>query len=360
MLWQPSLCGRLGRRVRIWQSGNPEYPSPLRLRVARNSAAARRCNRNMTNFRRLGVIYALVVSIITKDLIRYLSIGAALCSLPQLSSAQATTDTASVSNVPFHQGRARWSEDWSVLEDPDLDRDDFWRKIKFIPFDAAGKYYLSLGGEYRFTYELFDPAQRGLSDIDHQDTVMNRLALHADLHLGERWRVFGQLGYATATNREGGMQAVDETDPDVWQLFVDCRFTIDENERVVARLGRQIIETGGYLITAGEANNLRLYYDGFRVGWLDRDYVKLEAFVAEYVNYVDGAFDMSGNGEYFWGGSELPVPGLGSQGPPVRARRWGASRRVAPQSDAQGREAHGRRRPMETGLLPRRPARNVR
>jgi hypothetical protein len=112
-----------------------------------------------------------------KDLIRCLSIGAALCSLPQSSSAQANSDTEFVPSVPFHQGRARWSEDWSALEDPDLARDDFWRKIKFIPFDAAGKFYLSLGGEYRFTYELFDPAQRGLSDIGHQDTVMNRLAL---------------------------------------------------------------------------------------------------------------------------------------------------------------------------------------
>jgi hypothetical protein len=62
-----------------------------------------------------------------------------------------------------------------------------------------------------------------------------------------------------------------------------------------------MIETAGAFITAGEAHNVRLVYDGGRIVWVNDDFVPFEVFGVEYVNYADGAFDMSGTGEYFWG-----------------------------------------------------------
>jgi hypothetical protein len=66
-------------------------------------------------------------------------------------------------------------------------------------------------------------------------------------------------------------------------------------------LGRQFIETANVYITAGEANNIRLVYNAGRVAWLTGSSSPFEAFAAEYVDYADGAFDMSGTDEYFWG-----------------------------------------------------------
>jgi hypothetical protein len=157
---------------------------------------------------------------------------------------------------------------------------------------------------YRLAYEQYDQANMGITHTGRQDSVQHRAALHADLHLNHQFRFFGQLGYASVGDREGGKKAIDETEIDIWQLFVDSRFDVDENERMVFRLGRQIIETANVFITAGEAHNVRLYYDGLRMGWIDKsdnDFVKLEAFAAEYVDYADGSFDMAGTDEYFWG-----------------------------------------------------------
>lgn len=210
-------------------------------------------------------------------------------------------EVVSSSDLPTYIPRGRWSEDWSVLNDPDRTIDNSWLPLKHITLNEDGTNYLSLGGEYRLAYESYDKADRGLTDTGFQDALLNRLAVHADWRLSGQWRLFGQLGYASVHDREGGAGAVDETDVDVWQLFVDYRIATDENERMVFRLGRQLIETANVFITAGEANNIRLVYNAGRVVWLTDSSSPFEAFVAEYVDYADDAFDMSGTGEYFWG-----------------------------------------------------------
>jgi hypothetical protein len=45
----------------------------------------------------------------------------------------------------------RFDEDYSYLADPSL-RTDPWDPIKYIPLDASGRTYLSLGGEWRERY----------------------------------------------------------------------------------------------------------------------------------------------------------------------------------------------------------------
>jgi hypothetical protein len=67
------------------------------------------------------------------------------------------------------------------------------------------------------------------------------------------------------------------------------------------RLGRQLLRTANYYIGDGEAPNIRQSYDGLRLVWIDEEDVRFDAFAAEYVDAADGAFDMSGTGEYFWG-----------------------------------------------------------
>ena len=218
--------------------------------------------------------------------------------------------------------RARWSEDWSVIGNPaplvvdDLAPvgDEFWRPLKHITLNKSGERYLSVGGEARLAYEFYDDKDMGISDVGYQDALQLRLALHADLHLNKRWRIFTQLGYgALLDNREGGEKTADECDVNVWEMFIDYRVPVKAEERIVVRLGRQLIETGNMFINAGEGNNVRQTYDGLRVGWLDSDFIKAAGFAAEYVDFDDDSFGMSGTDEYFWGlrtGVRLTQPEL--------------------------------------------------
>jgi hypothetical protein len=179
--------------------------------------------------------------------------------------------------------------------------DYFWAPIKFIPLKWSKESYLSFGGEFRLAYELYDEKDMGISDIGYQDALQLRLAMHGDLHLSKRWRIFGQLGFGTVDNREGGEKTADEADINIWELFVGYRFPVDDDERVVIRLGRQLIEVANLFINVGEGNNVRQHYDGLRVGWIDDEFIKFDVFAAEYVDFEDGSFEMSGTGEYFWG-----------------------------------------------------------
>ena len=233
---------------------------------------------------------------------RRLMLGAFIVLFSPLAAAQEAAVDELTDAVPFHLPRTRWSEDWSVLKDSEFPYGSFWRPIKFIHLNDAGSKYLTIGGEARLTYEQYDPADRGLSDVGTEDVGLLRLALHTDWHLGSRWRLFGQLGVALAGKREGGNKAVDESHLNVWQLFVDHSFQIDGEKTLIARLGRQIIETANTFITAGEANNLRLYHQGLRVAVKTPEFVPVDVFFTEAVDYANGALEMSGNGEYLWGG----------------------------------------------------------
>jgi hypothetical protein len=53
------------------------------------------------------------------------------------------------SDLPTYIQRARWSEDWSVLNDPDSIIDHSWLPLKYFSLNEDGTNYLSLGGEYR-------------------------------------------------------------------------------------------------------------------------------------------------------------------------------------------------------------------
>jgi hypothetical protein len=236
-----------------------------------------------------------------------------LLSLFMVCQVEAAPITDSAAVLPAPIPRARWSEEWLILRDTTPTYEDPSLPFKYIPLNESGTNYLSLGGEFRFAYERYDPADRGLSDIGEQDVPLIRLAAHADWHPNQRWRVFGQLGYAAAGDREGGNNVGDESKLNIWQLFVDHRIPISDGERLDFRLGRQFIEKADWFIGSGEARNVRQYYDGLRVAWLDKQFGKFDAFAAEFVDAATGSFDMSGNGEYFWGataGFRLDTPRL--------------------------------------------------
>ena len=236
------------------------------------------------------------------------------CSWAQSDTTSEDLSQTAASNLdvkrPKPIPRARWSEDWSTFGDmapllyPEVtSTNNFWDPIKYIPLNESGESYLSFGGEFRLAYEVYDDKDMGISNVGDQKTMQLRLASHMSWHLNRNWRIFGNLGYARVDDREGGKKSADETDIDIWELFLGYRFLLEGNERVVFRFGRQLIEVANLFINVGEGNNIRQHYDGVRVGWIDDEFVQFETFAAEYVDFADGSFEMAGTDQYFWGAS---------------------------------------------------------
>src|SRR5436309_15084384 len=72
---------------------------------------------------------------------------------PREATAQEGQQPQASEKPPEYQ-KLRYDEDYSYLKDPSK-RSDLWDPIKYIPFNYAGNWYLSLGGEGRLRYELY-------------------------------------------------------------------------------------------------------------------------------------------------------------------------------------------------------------
>lgn len=206
----------------------------------------------------------------------------------------------------------RYEEDYRYLADP-AKRSDFWDPIKFIPLTPTKESYLTIGGEWRERYENFDPPALGLTGIDHDAFVLHRFLLSADLHLGEEFRTFVQLGSHLESGRKGLPVPTDEDDFDLQQGFLETNLDVTETTSVGLRAGRQEIILGsGRLVTIREGTNVRRSFDGARAMLRSADY-SLDALWARTVELEDGVFDDEPNSdEALWGlYGVLPVPGVG-------------------------------------------------
>ncbi|GFO59562.1 alginate export family protein [Geomonas silvestris] len=166
--------------------------------------------------------------------------------------------------VPHYQLN-RADEDYRYLKDP-ARRTDFWDPVKYLPLNREGDWYLSLGGELRERYEFFEnynwreqPQDSGYS--------LQRYFLHADLHLGERVRLFGQLQSSLEYGRSGGPRpGVDRNQLDLHQGFLDLDLVRDPQRTVTLRTGRQELSFGSQrLVSVREGPNVRQSFDGFRI-----------------------------------------------------------------------------------------------
>src|SRR5262249_24759684 len=149
-------------------------------------------------------------------------------------------------------------EDYSYLKDPSK-RSDFWDLIKYIPFNNAGDWYLSLGGEGRLRYEWYNNFRWNPDSPDQDGYLLQRYLLHADLPQGQCVRGFGQLQSSLEDWRAGGPRGTDENRLDVHQLFADFRWPFGEESgpEVALRVGRQEMLYGSQrLVSVRESPNI--------------------------------------------------------------------------------------------------------
>ena len=143
-------------------------------------------------------------------------------------------------------------------------------KIQFIPLSRDNEnYYASFGfwirerGEYASNPNWSDKPSGNLY-------LMQRYFLHTDLHLGERFRFFGELATSLVDGRNGGPRpGLDEEKMYVHQGFFDLGLWKSGRDSLTLRAGRQEMALGSQnLVSTRDGRNIRRSLDGARLTWV--------------------------------------------------------------------------------------------
>ena len=191
----------------------------------------------------------------------------------------------------------RWQEDWSALRDPAL-RTEPLDGLKYIGLsDVDPARYLSLGLTLRERFETNDAPGLGTGGTSRDSYVLQRLQLHADLHLDRDWRIFTQLDDDRAFDKQVRSSA-DQDRVDLRLAFAEYvkRFS---DGTLKARVGRQDFAFDiQRFVSSRDGPNVRQSFDALWADWETTDW-RFIAFVSEPVQYKDGHdFDDSSNGTF--------------------------------------------------------------
>src|SRR6201987_4900031 len=215
----------------------------------------------------------------------------------QAAQANGTDCPDAPKNLPL----TTYDEQVQYLATPDC-RTGLLDSIQFIPLSRENEnYYLSFGfwirerGEYASNPNWSDKP-RGNAYL------MQRYFLHADLHLGERFRLFGELASSLVNGRSGGPRpGLDEEKMYLHQGFFDLGLWKSGQGRLTLRAGRQEVALGSEnLVSTRDGRNIRRSLDGARLTWVRRDWtVNLLALrpVLDNMSYFD---DPPKHSESFW------------------------------------------------------------
>ena len=197
----------------------------------------------------------------------------------------------------------RYTERYSQLADP-AKRSDYFDKYKYIPLNSNNpESYLSFGGEIRERYEHYRNQEFGINSPGTDQYGLQRIMLHADLHVNERLRFFIQ---GISSVQFGGEQKLDvnQNPIDLQQAFVDYTFgePTPNGERETVRLGRFSMTYGsGRLIATRAGPNSQLKFEGAQFIYSKDGNKKLYAFAVRPVKEDRYEFDMANQSLSFSG-----------------------------------------------------------
>lgn len=210
-------------------------------------------------------------------------------------TASAASSGAAVPPPPFKPDRT--AENYSYLGDP-ARRGDWADGFKFIPLDAEGNSYLSLGGEVRERAEIMHGPAFGLTAAGDDTYLLQRILFHADLHLGQSVRIFAQLGAHEAIGKRR-LGPPDEDKLDIHQLFID----VTPDKRLRIRLGRQemAFNPTQRFVSFRDGTNVRQNFDAGRLTY-EHEGLRLEAFLSRPVSIERGFFENKPNKDQLFAG----------------------------------------------------------
>lgn len=182
----------------------------------------------------------------------------------------------------------RFNEDYSALKDS---TSTFYNRLKHLPLSKNGRTFVSFGGELRAELDRAQHEDWGARNAGRDIFLLQRYQLHADLHLSDRIRIFGQLRSGLENGRKNGPRPIDEDQLNVQNLFIDLIAYRGMDDRMTIRLGRQELQYGsGRLLDVREGPNLRLYFDGAKVVYTSPKWT-VDAFVMAAGRVKTGVFD---------------------------------------------------------------------
>jgi hypothetical protein len=198
----------------------------------------------------------------------------------------------------------RFNEDYRYLSSPQ-NRRDLFDPLKYIPLSPNDpNSYLSFGGEIRERFEHFTHPGFGLFDApEHDDYVLQRVTLSADLHLNSNVRFFVQ---GISGLQFGGAQPAPpvQQDPiDLQQAFADFKLaqSPDAKDYFVLRGGRFEMTYGsGRLVATRAGPNIPFKFDGLEV-ISSIGGGKIYAFVTKPAREQQDSLDDEFAHQLFWG-----------------------------------------------------------
>ena len=213
----------------------------------------------------------------------------------------AAPDTAACSTPESHLPLMTYDEDVQYLAKSEC-RTEFPDSVQFIPLKHDNEnYYVSFGFWIRERGEYV--SNPNFSDQPSGNAyLMQRYLLHTDVHLGERFRFFGELASSLVDGRNGGPRPnLDEEKTYVHQGFFDLGLWKSGHESLTLRAGRQEIAFGSEnLVSTRDGRNIRRSVDGARLTWVKGDWsVDLLAVrpTLENEDYFDNP---PNHGQSFW------------------------------------------------------------
>jgi len=215
--------------------------------------------------------------------------------------AQTAPDTAPACAGASPAPLMTYDEKVEYLANPTC-RTNFLDSIRFIPLkEDNDNYYLSFGfwirerGEY-----VSNPnwAHTPPGNIYQ----MQRYFFHTDLHLGDRFRFFGELASSLVDGRNGGPRpAIDEEKMYVHQGFFDVGLWKSGQNSLTLRAGRQEVALGSQnLVSTRDGRNIRRSLDGARLTWLKGDWTVDLLALKPTLENSDYFYDPPNHASSFW------------------------------------------------------------
>lgn len=175
-------------------------------------------------------------------------------------------------------------------------RADFFDPLKYLLLGRRPDYFLTLGLDVRYQYEIIKNDNWGLGTLpDAPPTngyLLQRHMLHTDWRLGPHLRLFGQLLSANVAGRRGGPRPqIDRDVLDLYQGFVEVSMPLGPRGRAELRLGRQEFLYGSErLLSMREGPNVRQSFDAARLA-LTHAAWRIDLLVGRPVLTKTGSFD---------------------------------------------------------------------
>lgn len=193
----------------------------------------------------------------------------------------------------------RYDEDWRSLADP-ARRSEPLDGLKFIRLDDDVS--LTIGGELRTRYEAFEDPGFGLRAYARDDYALQRILIHGDLRVGDRFRAFAQVVSAFQLGSESTPSPIQDDVLDLQQAFGDLKLG-EEDTTITFRAGRMEMAYGSSrLVSPRDPPNVRLNFDGVRAMLALGGGIKIDAFLTRPVEQERGVFnDGENDGQTFWG-----------------------------------------------------------